>query len=237
MLLFGRHGRRVAFRRDPGLRAGAELFPCEAAWVAGVVEARRLQFSCGRACARAALASLGWPAEAIPVGGAGAPVWPAGIVGSISHCRDEAVAAVARSADLRAVGIDVETAEPFAPDDIERFCTDTDRSFRDGARLPPSLPWANLVFSAKEALLKAHYPEHGTRLASDAVAVRLTADPTGTSGAFRAVPLARDADDRAFCADAEGHWTVRNGHVYCAAICAPFPSSRTGKDAKPRWTS
>ena len=53
----------------------------------GCTERRRHEFSAGRGCAQAAMAALGVPAEPVFWNRHGAPIWPAGTVGSISHSR------------------------------------------------------------------------------------------------------------------------------------------------------
>ncbi|GAB3946415.1 hypothetical protein GCM10027614_39920 [Micromonospora vulcania] len=49
------------------------------------VESRRRDFTAGRVCARRAMADLGLPASAVPAAADRAPVWPAGVVGAITH--------------------------------------------------------------------------------------------------------------------------------------------------------
>ena len=84
------------------------LWPEEAAAVQHAVEKRRREFAVGRMLARAALAAIGDPPSAIPTGNHREPVWPAGIVGSITHCAGYCAAAVARDAMVVALGIDAE---------------------------------------------------------------------------------------------------------------------------------
>jgi 4'-phosphopantetheinyl transferase EntD len=61
-------------------------FPGEADLVADAVEKRRREFVTTRRCARQALAQLGVPPVPIRPGPGRAPVWPAGVVGSLTHC-------------------------------------------------------------------------------------------------------------------------------------------------------
>src|SRR5688500_10573337 len=61
------------------------LFPEEEKAVAGALERRRREFALGRMHARRALGSLGYPDVCIGVRHDRAPLWPAGIVGSITH--------------------------------------------------------------------------------------------------------------------------------------------------------
>lgn len=90
-----------------------ELFPEEERVVARAVEKRRREFTTGRACARLALERLGIGAVAIPNGERGEPLWPSGVVGSITHCRGYCGCAVAKAGDVVVVGIDAEVHEPL----------------------------------------------------------------------------------------------------------------------------
>jgi 4'-phosphopantetheinyl transferase EntD len=127
--------------------AGAEppLFPDEAAAVARAVAKRRREFAFGRACARAALGA----SVAIAVGQGGAPIWPAGVSGSITHTDDYAAAVVARTGHI---GIDVELLARIA--DVaglaERVALASERHVPVG-----------VVFSAKESVYKCLYPTAG----------------------------------------------------------------------------
>ena len=89
------------------------LFPSEAHSLGRAVEKRRREFITGRACARAALAHLGFDPVAIATGSYGEPLWPAGIVGSITHCRGYRASAVANVDEHGAIGIDAEVHAPL----------------------------------------------------------------------------------------------------------------------------
>lgn len=73
------------------------------------VPKRRREFMAGRACAREALNALGLASISdLAIGVMGAPAWPPGFVGSISHSAGLAVAAAAHARDVRSLGVDVE---------------------------------------------------------------------------------------------------------------------------------
>lgn len=135
----------------------APLWPEEGAAVTRAIPRRRAEFAAGRAAARAALAQLGEPPEAIPAGLDRAPIWPRGVVGSISHAGAVAIAVAARIADsgIAALGVDVEPDRPLSPDLIGDIADDAEI-----ARLAPlPAPAAALrIFSLKEAAYKAQYP-------------------------------------------------------------------------------
>ena len=93
--------------------ADAALFPEEEALLASAIEKRRREFATGRMCAHSALQQLGYPAGAILRGSRGEPLWPEGVVGSITHCDGYRAAAVARSQEIVTLGIDAEPTPPF----------------------------------------------------------------------------------------------------------------------------
>jgi 4'-phosphopantetheinyl transferase EntD len=146
-------------RDDPG---EVPLFPVEAEAVAGAVPARRRHFAAGRACARTALASLGLPAAAIPRRAGGAPGWPPGVVGSITHCEGFGGAAVAAATDLSCLGIDAEPNQPL-PEEVLALVVSSEEERRSLGRLQATEPQAcadRLLFSAKESAYKAWSTTH-----------------------------------------------------------------------------
>jgi len=145
----------VADNADP-------LRPAEAARVARAADSRRAEFAAGRSLARQALAALGGPDCAVPSGQDGAPVWPAGYVGSITHSRGQVAAAVVLRADLRALGIDLEAGVRFQPG-MERLVLLPDEIAALPADAGRALA-ATVRFCAKEAFYKMQYPLTGRRL-------------------------------------------------------------------------
>lgn len=115
------------------------------------VPQRRGEFLAGRLCAIHALRQIGCLG---PVGRAGrAPLWPSGVVGSISHAGDMAMAVV--STIHSRLGVDCEwiLSETTTADIAPLILSPHDRrACPDGWPLPQFL---TLVFSAKEAAYKA----------------------------------------------------------------------------------
>lgn len=137
----------------------AKLFPEEELAVATAVEKRRREFTTARMCARAALERLGFPAVPIPTGTRGEPVWPVGVVGSITHCDRYRACAVARAEEVVSLGID---AEPNAPLP-EGLLADIARPeelplLSQLERELPDVHWDRLLFSAKESIYKTWFP-------------------------------------------------------------------------------
>jgi 4'-phosphopantetheinyl transferase EntD len=98
----------VAYVEAFGDLPDVKLFPEEETLIARAVGKRRREFTTARSCARSALAALGVAPMPILPGERGAPQWPPGFVGSITHCAGYRAAAVARSRDVLTIGVDAE---------------------------------------------------------------------------------------------------------------------------------
>ena len=140
------------------------LLPDEAQFTGSMVPKRLKEFTRGRCAARAALRDLGHEAGPILVGPSREPVWPEGIVGSISHCDEIYAAAVADSASTRSLGIDIEEATPLDDDVLHLVCTPEEIAWLSGPDAA-EVSWAGkAIFSAKESLFKCWFPVEGTYL-------------------------------------------------------------------------
>jgi 4'-phosphopantetheinyl transferase EntD len=137
----------------------APLYPEELERVARAIPRRRNEYTTARHCARQALGALGIAPVAIPTGPRGAPRWPTGIVGTITHCRGYRAAAVARSADLAAIGIDAEPHEPLPDGVLPSIALPQEHDhLAELFGTNPDTCWGRLLFCAKEAVYKAWYP-------------------------------------------------------------------------------
>ena len=101
------------------------------------------------------------------------PVWPPGVVGSISHKRDLCVVAVAPAQGRRGLGLDIEPDQP-ARSGLERIvCRDDERRWVDAEGPEAAGRRCRVVFSAKEAVYKACFPELRERWSFQDVGVRI----------------------------------------------------------------
>jgi 4'-phosphopantetheinyl transferase EntD len=168
------------------------LHPSDRAHVAGAHPARRREFATGRALARRLLRRLGCGEPALPAGADGAPCWPPGVVGAISHAAGVCVVAVARQGEVLGLGVDLEPSLPLEPE-LGRFvCTAAEQARL--ADLPADLQrvGARLFFSAKEAVYKCGGPD--LRLPVGPGAPSLALDPG--AGTFAIAPAASVAGAR-----------------------------------------
>ena len=185
------------------------LAPSERAAITDAVPSRRAEFTTGRWLARRALAQLGVEVDAIDVGPDRAPLWPPGIVGSITHTRGLCAVAVARSEDVAAIGLDAEPAEALSVQVLHEVPRPSERrwlaTLPEDERGPPArLLFARLVFAIKECVYKAQYPIAARFL--DFPDVEVT---TPISDGTWSASILRPDEPRRLTgryARAEGHW-------------------------------
>ncbi len=159
------------FRFD-GAETAPELMPGESLPGSGVLPRRRSEFARGRACARAGLHALGFGAPAVPVGPDRAPVWPAGVIGSITHCDGLVAAVVAQVEHFVGIGLDAEPRGPLESEIADRIATGEERALAAGSGPIPESELPRLLFSAKEVVHKCIHPRTQVMLGFLDVVVR-----------------------------------------------------------------
>jgi 4'-phosphopantetheinyl transferase EntD len=142
-----------------GEAAGDILLPEEEKIIAHAMEGRRREYAAVRSCARSCLGRLGYQPVPILPGVGGAPIWPAGVLGSMTHCTGYAAAAVGPLPRISAVGIDAEPDAPLPDGVLDLIATPAERDCLTATRPGTDGPnWDRLLFSAKEAVYKAWFP-------------------------------------------------------------------------------
>ncbi|BCG72099.1 4'-phosphopantetheinyl transferase [Mesorhizobium sp. 113-1-2] len=154
----------------------ALLLPEEARSIPARQPAMRRASGAARWIAHRLLADIGIKDVAIPRAPSGAPVWPAGIIGSLAHDDDMAVAAVAQIADISSLGIDVEPALPLPDDIFALVAIAADRMDTADQSLA-----GRILFAAKEAVYKAVYPLDRQVLGYEDISVDLRAGRATTT--------------------------------------------------------
>lgn len=190
------------------------LFPDEEAVVAKAVDKRRMEFASGRACARMALGKLGLPPVSIPRGPRGAPRWPDGVVGSITHCTGYRGCAVARADEVVTIGLDAETHDRL-PDGVLSVIASKSEAKRvaELAEVMPDVCWDRLLFSAKESVYKAWFPVTQRWLGFEEAEIEIDGINRSFTARLAAVgPVVNGAALTGF----EGRWLVSDGLVFTA---------------------
>jgi 4'-phosphopantetheinyl transferase EntD len=207
--------------REPGVVP--MLFPAEEAVVRTAGPRRQAEFAAGRRCARAALAKLGVPATAVRAGRAGQPLWPAGVIGSITHCAGYRACAVARATDIAGIGIDAEPDAVLPLGLIESLATSAERAWiAREAVAAPTVCWDRLLFSAKEAAGKLWYPLTGRWPGFHQVAVFPAA--VGTFGVQVTGPGPAPGNRPA--THMTGRWLARDGLIVTVVTWTPAAAGR-----------
>lgn len=189
-----------------------ELFAEELALIARAAPTRRAEFTTGRACARRALAELGVEAAAILSGEQREPLWPDGIVGSITHCAGFRAAAVAHATEYRSIGIDAEPDYPLPDGILEMISLPAERGQLERSA---GVHLDRVLFSAKEAVFKTWFPLARRWLGFEEATIAL--GPHGTFDVRVLVPGPIDG--------MQGRWLARHGLVL-TAIVAPHVRRR-----------
>lgn len=132
------------------------------------VEKRRAEYLAGRAMTQAAMALLGHAPTPVSNAASRAPVWPAGLTGSISHARGRCACLLSRNTE-QTCGIDTEamaSGRSLAAILSETLSAEERDTITKGAFSVATN--ATLAFSAKEALFKALYPRVDRHFGFDA---------------------------------------------------------------------
>jgi 4'-phosphopantetheinyl transferase EntD len=186
-----------------------DLHPAEAAFVVCAIDRRKREFACGRACARRAFADLGLPPPVIPSGAQREPIWPAGVVGSLTHTRGLCAAAVTTSTRYRTLGLDAERVRVFEAALLARVAEERELERADALGMERGA-LALILFSAKEAVYKCQFPASNAYLGFHDVRVELECDVFQASLTVAAGPYAAGHVFR-------GRWLRAEGFVFTAA--------------------
>ncbi|WP_316248221.1 4'-phosphopantetheinyl transferase superfamily protein [Streptomyces sp. TRM49041] len=206
-----------AFHDPPGL----SLLGAEAEEVSRAVDKRRREFTTVRWCARRALKGLGIGPVPVLRGERGAPVWPARVVGSMTHCDGYRGAAVARDSQVRTVGIDAETHLPLPGGVLHLVALPSEqRHLAELADTDPGIHWDRLLFSAKESVYKAWFPLTRRWLGHEQAEITFGAD-----GTFAARLLLTDPQIPA--EGFTGRWAVEQNLLATAIAVPTGPGTET----------
>ncbi|OZC61086.1 4'-phosphopantetheinyl transferase [Rhodococcus sp. 15-725-2-2b] len=202
------------FADPPGLTP----HPLEAPLVAKAVDKRKREFTSARHCARVAMEKLGVEPAPIMRGKSGAPQWPKGVVGSLTHCDGYRGAVLAYSMQVRSVGIDAEPHGPLPDGVLEAVSLPAEREWLEAAGRE-DIHWDRVLFCAKEATYKAWEPLTGRWLGFEDA--HITFERTGSgddlSGTFHSELLVPgDTVSGPPLSAFDGRWMVAGGLVMTA---------------------
>lgn len=145
---------------DPKVRP-VTIDPAEAACIANAVPQRQTEFHAGRQAVRTAMSKQGVLDQSVLCHADRSPIWPKGLVGSISHNHQACLAVVGRSSNWASVGVDLEDDSELNADIIPEICIRAELAWINKLPHQRRASAAKLIFCAKEATYKAQYPLTG----------------------------------------------------------------------------
>jgi len=177
--------------RGPGSPQG--LLPAERDSIAGAVPARIAEFAAGRHCAHQALLAFGVAAD-VPLlrGPHREPLWPAGLVGSITHTAGYCAAVVAPACACAGLGIDAEHSGQVSPELWPMLFDASELALLHALEPRAKDRLATVLFAAKEAFFKSHFRLSGALTEFTEIALR----PTGPLDTQGTLELIRVGDAR-----------------------------------------
>ena len=187
-----------------------ELAPAEREQLGDVCGKRLAEFAAGREQARRLISTITGTAEPLLVGDYRQPLWPDGIIGSISHsdvyCA-VAVAAVTTTSDL---GIDVEKLQPLNPEVEDVVLTQSEL-----AATAAHERWVRtLIFSIKEANYKCCY--HMVKAYIDFKQCEVVLNHE--DGSYQSTIRCNNGSGEPLAIRVQGRWKVESGHIFTSAI-------------------
>jgi 4'-phosphopantetheinyl transferase EntD len=145
-----------------------------------------------------------------------APVWPKGLIGSLSHSQTCCIAAIGRADRVAGLGVDVEEDSDLDHDLLSTVCTVDERAWLSLQPRTQAGLMAKLIFSAKECAYKCQYPRSKTLFGFDTLCV--TPDPA--SGLFEATFLS-DVPHFPAGTRLRGRFAMGNGLIVTAMEIRP----------------
>lgn len=122
---------------------------------------RRAEYFIGRYLAKQCLAEMGVQQFVLAADSNRCPQWPENLLGSISHSDDTAICVLARKRDYAAIGVDTENwvNADMAKDMCKMVMSPTEQQL--GKTIVGDIRYFTHIFSAKESIFKALYPQVG----------------------------------------------------------------------------
>lgn len=141
-------------------------------WIETSVLKRRSEYFSGRYCAINSLRRFNIEASFIRTGINREPLWPEGLIGSISHCSNRAVAVVEHAARFLGVGIDIEDKiSSKIINNVQKQVLSEEEAKIIFYNTEQKEILFTMAFSLKEAFFKAAYPSVGRYFDFNAVSI------------------------------------------------------------------
>jgi 4'-phosphopantetheinyl transferase EntD len=146
----------------------------------------------------------------------GAPQWPPGVVGSITHCAGYRASAVARDHEVVTIGLDAEPHDRLPGGVLDAVSSPGERArLAELAAARPDVCWDRMLFCVKESVYKAWFPLTSRWLGFEDASVDI--DPVGGTFTARLLTSGPAVNGTALTGF-EGRWLVSNGLIATAIV-------------------
>lgn len=196
---------------------GQMAYPEEMSMIKRARKRRKVEFVAGRLTVKEILSRFGVEKYPILAGHYREPIWPSGIVGSISHCAQYCFVAAAKKDHYISIGVDVEPNEPLHESLEHIICTVKEKRwvFEQNLNLKKAVHdvyWRRMIFSAKESVYKCVFPLIFKHLDFHEVMIGISEDRKN----FIVQPISDHLDYQVvqLLAKIKGFFEIANGHIY-----------------------
>ncbi|MES2764262.1 MAG: 4'-phosphopantetheinyl transferase superfamily protein [Bacteroidota bacterium] len=155
---FGFTDKNIAQYFTPNFVTSEVLTSKEKLYAKGFSHKRLCHFSTGRHCAKKVIENLNVADNEILIGSDNVPVWPKGIVGSISHTNGMVGAVAAKSSELLSIGMDIEEIGRVKGNMWDMLYTPAEQKYLYQLPEKEKALYTTLLFSMKESFYKLQYP-------------------------------------------------------------------------------
>lgn len=190
------------------LATESTLLPQEVEVSRRFVKRRLLEFATGRQCARGALARIGYESIPVLIGNHREPIWPSGLVGSITHTEGYCAAVALQVGEFASIGIDAEIIERVESRFWETLFVRKELEFLSSCTVELQNRMACLLFSAKEAFYKCQFQISRRWVNFSDVCV--TASGSGARLQFHGIECGQ--------VDYEGSYALESNMVLCCVV-------------------
>lgn len=159
------------------------------------------------------MANLNYADAPILVGPEREPVWPKGIIGSISHSKLKSAAVIASDQHFTALGLDIERIKPLRYDISRHICTDEESKWL--AKQPKETfdRCCILLFSLKESIYKAVFQATKVKLGFKDCSII----PDSQTG--RTLPELHHGTDKSLPSTTIiQRYYIDDSHIYCGTV-------------------
>jgi len=162
---------------------------------------RQQAFAAGRVLIKRCFVDLSLTHTMVTQDAYGAPIWPNGVTGSVSHTQRAVITAVCFNKHTNnkvSIGIDIEQLNRVQASIWPTVFTQNERVFLSKTKLPDQIKVATCLFTAKESFYKAQFPLTRQFIEYEDIEVTLDLQSPGKLNIHHEIPSIKEFNIDAF---------------------------------------